>query len=40
MGEAGPQGRERASRDAIDGENRVIRCAITGKPAPSKGFSP
>src|SRR5579864_4682040 len=32
MGAAGPQGRERAPREAIDGENCVIRCAITASP--------
>jgi hypothetical protein len=32
MGAAGPQGRERASREAIDSENRVIRCANTASP--------
>jgi len=32
MGAAGPQGRERVSREAIDSENRVIRCANTASP--------
>jgi hypothetical protein len=32
MGEAGPKGRKRASRVAIDGENGVIPCANTASP--------
>ena len=39
MGVAGPQGRERASREAIDSENRVIRCAKTASPLPLPGIS-
>ena len=38
MGAAGPQGRERVSREAIDSENRVIRCANTASP-PFSHFS-
>jgi hypothetical protein len=36
------QGRERASREAIDGETGVIRCADTASPpsSPSSGFAP
>jgi hypothetical protein len=32
MGEAGPKGRKRALRAAIDGENGVIPCANTASP--------
>jgi hypothetical protein len=40
MGEAGPQGRERASREAIDGENGVIGWELqqTRPPALSLSF--
>jgi hypothetical protein len=36
MGAAGPQGRERASREAIDSANGVIPCAETASPPPQQ----
>jgi len=34
MGVAGPQGRERATREAIDSKTGVIPCAETASPPP------
>jgi len=38
MGVAGPQGRERAPREAIDSKTGVIPCAETASPPPSSSL--